>query len=237
MCHVYYKHTNYKNSNFCQHSWTFKKNPQEGRLWWVVRTLTICVKKKKKNVKDGVQSQHTSCSLCVVCVFKPRLQMRSPHFERKKNTHTHTVKVPSYQRAAGTFVVAETSVLLRWPSLPVSKIYAYGTHAGTKHLFSYDEHMHWVPTVAPPPSRGPTHCKDNVSPDLFALLLSPLTLPSPQRLTKGKRLHSSYFPVFMCSCSTKTPGASTVRLWDRASSSRRSSPWPRPLRFLHSALH
>lgn len=180
--------------------------------------------------------------------------MRSPHFERKKNTHTHTVKVPSYQRAAGTFVVAETSVLLRaraprrgftvdwqpsvsWPSLPVSKIYAYGTHAGTKHLFSYDEHMHWVPTVAPPPSRGPTHCKDNVSPDLFALLLSPLTLPSPQRLTKGKRLHSSYFPVFMCSCSTKTPGASTVRLWDRASSSRRSSPWLRPLRFLHSALH
>lgn len=82
-------------------------------------------------------------------------------------------------------------------------------------IFLRQPYMHWVPTAEP--SQGPNRYDGDVcalhpslsenkrvSPNLFALLFSP-------RLTKGNTLTpTNYFSVFVRSCCTKNPGASTA---------------------------
>lgn len=80
----------------------------------------------------------------------------------------------------------------------------------------------------PPSSWWPNRCTDNVSPDLFALLLSPPT--SSVTRTKPEHLHSSYLPVCVCSCSTKTPGALTEDSGTGLHLHDICHPWLRPFR-------
>lgn len=64
--------------------------------------------------------------------------------DKHTHKHTHTLKVPSYQRAAGTFSVAETSVLRLAalsgrPTASFMHMELTQGRCGTKHLFSYDK--------------------------------------------------------------------------------------------------
>lgn len=164
----------------------------------MVPTLGICVKKKKDAVfwtrfgTVGKTAKPLLTSVGCVCVH---LTLKDKHTYK----HTHTVKVPSYQWAEGTFVVAETSVLQlaavsrsplsfsfsicgRPTARPLALCIWNSTqgrgYAGRSIYFPMTSTCTEFRRWPHPPSPGPNRCKDNVSPDLFALLLSQQT-PSP----------------------------------------------------------